>query len=75
MDNFLNKNEVVVVGTLVDNGLEIKESQGGQTYITGNIAVKSVINGEEQVFEFRLFSFQYKKEQQTSMVYSELILT
>jgi hypothetical protein len=61
MDNFLNKNEVVVVGTLVDNGLEIKESQGGQTYITGNIAVKSVINGEEQVFEFRLFSFQYKK--------------
>jgi len=39
MDNFLNKNEVVVVGTLVDNGLEIKESQGGQTYITGNIAV------------------------------------
>lgn len=61
MDNFLNKNEVVVVGTLVDNGLEIKESQGGQTYITGNITVKSVINGEEQVFEFRLFSFQYKK--------------
>lgn len=61
MDNFLNKNEVVVVGTLVDNGLEIKESQGGQTYITGNIAVKSMIDGEEQVFEFRLFSFQYKK--------------
>lgn len=61
MDNFLNKNEVVVVGTLVDNALEIKESQGGQTYITGNIAVKSVINGEEQVFEFRLFSFQFKK--------------
>jgi hypothetical protein len=46
---------------LVDNGLEIKESQGGQTYITGNIAVKSVINGGEQIFEFRLFSFQYKK--------------
>lgn len=61
MENFLNKNEVVVVGTLVDNGLEIKESQGGQTYITGNIAVKSVIDGEEQVFEFRLFSFQFKK--------------
>jgi hypothetical protein len=61
MDNFLNKNEVTVVGTLVDNGLEIKESQGGQTYITGNIAVKSVINGGEQIFEFRLFSFQYKK--------------
>jgi len=61
MDNFLNKNEAVVVGTLVDNGLEIKESQGGQTYITGNITVKSTIEGEEQVFEFRLFSFQYKK--------------
>ena len=61
MENYLNKNEVVVVGTLVDNGLEIKESQGGQTYITGNISVKSVIDGEEKVFEFRLFSFQYKK--------------
>jgi hypothetical protein len=61
MENFLNKNEVVVVGTLVENGLEIKESQGGQTYITGNIAVKSVLDGEEQVFEFRLFSFQFKK--------------
>lgn len=61
MENLLNKNEVVVVGTLVENGLEIKESQGGQTYITGNIAVKSVLDGEEQVFEFRLFSFQFKK--------------
>jgi hypothetical protein len=61
MDNFLNKNEVTVVGTLVDNGLEIKESQAGQTYITGNITVKAVVDGEEQVFDFRLFSFQFKK--------------
>lgn len=49
MENkFLNKNEVIVVGTLVENGLEIKESRQGQTYIQGDIKVKSVIEGKKR---------------------------
>lgn len=61
MDNVLKINKITVVGELVENNLEITKT-ADKTYIAGNLVVKSVVNGVEQLTPVHFFANELKKD-------------
>ena len=63
MEKVLRTNLIKVTGELVEVNLETKQSQkNGNDFISGNIVVKSIINGREQLTEMQLYSSAVKKD-------------
>lgn len=59
----INVNRVNIIGELVENNLEIKTStRDGKEFIAGNIVVKSILDGREQLTEIELYSPSTKKD-------------
>lgn len=70
-------NTVRIIGTLIDSSLEKKSTNAtasvpSKTYITGNVSVKTVINGYEQIIDIPAFSNELTKAGAVNKIYKTL---
>lgn len=67
---FANKNEFKIVGTLKDCKVADRESkQNGQTYVSADTVVESIINGKVKTFEVRFFCASVTQDGKPSTLY------
>lgn len=59
--NYAKKNDVFIIGTLVEVKTDVRTSQTGKTYISGKIATKVELDGVENIIEARIFAFEKTK--------------
>ena len=62
------KNEVFIVGELVDVKTDVRTSSDGKTYISGKVSTKVVVDGVENISEKRLNDAGYDKSISYSVV-------
>lgn len=66
-------NRFKVVGTLVQNDLKNQVAKtgknAGKSFISGNIVVKSVIDGVEQMFQIRLYALEVTQKNERNKLY------
>ena len=55
------KNDVFIIGTLVDVKTDVRVSQEGKTFIGGKISVKVNQNGVENIIDARIFAMEKTK--------------
>ena len=58
----LKKNDVFIIGTLVDIKTDVRTSSENKTYISGKVSVKVVVNGVENIIDASIFAFEKTKE-------------
>lgn len=68
------QNTIRIVGTLVENKLRENVAKGGasagKSFISGDIVVKSVIDGKDEFFPVRLYAFDTTQAGQPNKLYS-----
>lgn len=57
----LKKNNVFIIGTLVDVKTDVRTSAEGKTFIGGKASIKVVLNGVENIIDARLFAMEKTK--------------
>lgn len=57
----MKKNDVFIVGTLVNVKTDVRTSDG-KNYISGKISVKVVLNGVENIIDASIFAYEKTKE-------------
>jgi hypothetical protein len=67
-------NTIRIVGTLVENklreGVTKNGKSAGKAYISGDIIVKSILDGKEELFDIRLYAFDTTQAGQPNKLYS-----
>lgn len=67
-------NKITITGTLVENklreGVAKNGKNTGKSYISGEIIVKSVIDGKDNLFPIRLYAFEQTKEGKENKLYA-----
>lgn len=58
----LKKNEVFIIGTLVDIKTDVRTSSENKKYISGKLSIKVVADGVENVIDVSIFSFEKTKD-------------
>lgn len=57
----LKKNDVFIIGTLVDVKTDVRTSSDGKTFIGGKVSIKVVMNGVENIIDARIFAMEKTK--------------
>lgn len=55
------KNEVFIVGTLVDVNTNVRTSKDGKNFIGGKVSIKAILNGVENIIDARVFAMEKTK--------------
>ena len=53
----LKKNDIFIIGVLVEVKTDVRTSSEGKTYVSGKVSVKVVVDGVENIIEASIFSF------------------
>lgn len=56
VEKIIKENKVWITGELLEYGLETKVDKNGHEYISGQIVIKSIINGNEQLIPIDFYS-------------------
>lgn len=67
------KNEVFIIGELVDVKTDVRTSSEGKTYISGKASVKVVVNGVENIIDASIFSYEKTKAGADSKMYKSYL--
>ena len=67
-------NKITITGTFVENklreGVAKNGKNTGKSYISGEIIVKSVIDGKDNLFPIRLYAFEQTKDGRENKLYA-----
>lgn len=55
------KNDVFIIGTLVDVKTDVRTSSENKTYISGKVSVKAVLNGVENIIDCSIYAMEKTK--------------
>ena len=69
----LKKNDVFIIGELVEVKTDVRTSSEGKTYVSGKISVKVVVDGVENIIEASIYSFEKTKNGTDSKMYKSYI--
>ena len=67
------KNNVFIVGTLVDVKTDVRTSSENKTYISGKVSVKVVVNGVENIIDASIYANEKTKEGADSKMYKSYL--
>lgn len=63
------KNDVFIIGTLVDVKTDVRTSSDNKTYISGKVSTKVIVNGVENIIDASIFAYEKTKEGAESKMY------
>ena len=69
----LKKNEVFIVGELVDVKTDVRTSSDNKTYISGKVSVKVVVNNVENIIDASIYANEKTKEGADSKMYKSYL--
>lgn len=58
----LKKNDIFIIGTLVDVKTDVRTSSENKKYISGKLSIKVVADGVENIIDVSIFSFEKTKD-------------
>lgn len=69
----LKKNEVFIIGTLVDVKTDVRTSTENKTYISGKASIKVIVNNVENIIEASIYAFEKTKEGADSKMFKSYV--
>lgn len=69
----LKKNDVFIIGTLVDVKTDVRTNSENKTYVSGKASIKVVVNNVENIIEASVFAFEKTKENADNKMYKSYI--
>lgn len=69
----LKKNEVFIIGELVEVKTDVRTSADAKTYISGKVSTKVIVNNVENIIETSIFAYEKTKEGADSKMYKSYL--
>ena len=69
----LKKNEVFIIGTLVDVKTDVRTSSENKTYVSGKASIKVLVNNVENIIEASIYAFEKTKEGADSKMFKSYV--